>query len=137
MRLASEVNKYLDQCAPWFEIKTDKTAAATTIYTALRVIDSLKILLSPFLPFSSEQLHTYLGYDEPLFGEQYVEIVKDNLGEHQVLRYNPLAATGGWNPSQLPAGQALLQPAPLFRKLDLSIVESERSRLGQPGEDQV
>ncbi|MES0361257.1 MAG: methionine--tRNA ligase [Anaerolineales bacterium] len=136
MRLASEVNKYLDQCAPWFEIKTDKSAAATTIYTALRVIDSLKILLSPFLPFSSEQLHTYLGYDQPLFGEQYVEIVRDNLGEHQVLRYNPTGATGRWEPSQLSAGQDLRQPAPLFRKLDPSIVESERSRLGQPGEDQ-
>lgn len=136
MRLASEVNKYLDQCAPWFEIKTDKSAAATTIYTALRVIDSLKILLSPFLPFSSEQLHTYLGYDAPLFGEQFLEIVKDNLGEHQVLRYNPTGATGRWEPSQLSAGQALRQPAPLFRKLDQSIVESERSRLGQPGEDQ-
>jgi methionyl-tRNA synthetase len=136
MRLASEVNKYLDQCAPWFEIKTDKSAAATTIYTALRVIDSLKILLSPFLPFSSEQLHTYLGYDQPLFGEQFVEIVKDNLGEHQVLRYNPSGATGRWEPSQLSGGQDLRQPAPLFRKLDPSIVESERSRLGQPGEDQ-
>ena len=136
MRLASEVNKYLDQCAPWFEIKKDKSAAATTIYTALRVIDSLKILLSPFLPFSSEQLHTYLGYDAPLFGEQFLEIVKDNLGEHQVLRYNPTGATGRWEPSQLSAGQALRQPAPLFRKLDQSIVESERSRLGQPGEDQ-
>ncbi len=136
MRLASEVNKYLDQCAPWFEIKKDKSAAATTIYTALRVIDSLKILLSPFLPFSSEQLHTYLGYDAPLFGEQFLEIVKDNLGEHQVLRYNPTGATGRWKPSQLSAGQALRQPAPLYRKLDQSIVESERSRLGQPGEDQ-
>ncbi len=136
MRLASEVNKYLDQCAPWFEIKKDKSAAATTIYTALRVIDSLKIILSPFLPFSCEQLHTYLGYDQPLFGEQFVETVQDNLGEHQVLRYNPSAASGSWEPSQLSAGQALRQPAPLFRKLDKSIVESERSRLGQPGEDQ-
>ena len=26
MRLASEVNKYLDNAAPWFEIKTDHTA---------------------------------------------------------------------------------------------------------------
>ncbi len=35
MRLASEVNKYLDQAAPWFEIKTDKGAAGTSIFTAL------------------------------------------------------------------------------------------------------
>jgi methionyl-tRNA synthetase len=130
MRLASEVNKYLDQAAPWFEIKSDKAAAATTIYTALRAIDSLKILLSPFLPFTSERLHTYFGYQEPLFGEQRVETRSDQLGEHTVLRYDPQKGYGRWEPSQLPAGQALKQPAPLFKKLDESIVEEERARLG-------
>jgi methionyl-tRNA synthetase len=44
MRLAAEVNKYLDRGAPWFEIKEDKTAAGNTIYTALRAIDSPLIL---------------------------------------------------------------------------------------------
>jgi methionyl-tRNA synthetase len=131
IRLASEVNKYLDQAAPWFEIKTDKAAAATSIYTALRAIDSLKILLSPFLPFTSERLNTYLGYDRPLFGDQFVETREDNLGEHPVLRYLPGNAAGRWEPSQLAAGQALQPPAPLFRKLDESIVEEERARLGQ------
>jgi methionyl-tRNA synthetase len=130
MRLASEVNKYLDQAAPWFEIKNDKAAAATTVYTALRAIDSLKVLLSPFLPFTSERLHTYLGYLEPLFGEQRVETLSDQLGEHTVLRYYPQKGRGYWAPSQLPAGQVLTQPAPLFKKLDESIVEEERARLG-------
>jgi methionyl-tRNA synthetase len=132
IRLASEVNKYLDQAAPWFEIKQDKTAAATTIYTSLRVIDSLKLLLAPFLPFSSQQLHTYLGYDQPLFGEQFVESRQDSLGDHTVLRYRSGAASGHWEPSQLTPGQILRQPAPLFRKLDESIVAEERARLEIP-----
>jgi methionyl-tRNA synthetase len=132
IRLASEVNKYLDQAAPWFEIKQDKTAAATTIYTSLRVIDSLKLLLAPFLPFSSQQLHTYLGYDQPLFGEQFVESRQDSLGDHSVLRYRSGAASGHWEPSQLTPGQILRQPAPLFRKLDESIVAEERARLEIP-----
>ena len=89
LRLAKEVNKYLDKAAPWFEIKSDKAAAAKTIYTALRAIDSLKVLFAPFVPFSSERLHGYLGYSEPLFGSQYTETVPDNLGEHTVLRYRP------------------------------------------------
>jgi len=130
MRLASEVNKYLDQAAPWFEIKTDKAAAATTIYTAMRAIDSLKILFSPFLPFSCERLHTYLGYQQPLFGEQYLETIKDDLGEHVALRYKADGATGFWQPSALIAGQALQKPEPLFRKLDVSILEDEKNRLG-------
>jgi methionyl-tRNA synthetase len=131
IRLATEVNKYLDTAAPWFEIKQEKTAAAKTIYTALRAIDSLKILLAPFLPFTCERLHSYLGYTRPLFGEQFVETCSDALGEHQVLRYRPANASGHWEPSQLAPGQALNPPAPLFRKLDESIVEEERSRLGQ------
>ncbi len=131
IRLATEVNKYLDTAAPWFEIKQDKAAAAKTIYTALRAIDSLKVLLAPFLPFTSERLHGYLGYTQPLFGEQYVEAHADALGEHQVLRYRTANASGRWEPSQLVPGQALQTPAPLFRKLDESIVAEERSRLGQ------
>jgi len=131
IRLASEVNKYIDTSAPWFEIKSDKSAAAKTIYTALRAIDSLKTLLSPFLPFSSERLHAYLGYAQPLFGEQFVETQEDRLGEHQVLRYRNGEASGRWEPSRLAPGQVLQPPAPLFKKLDESIVEEERGRMGQ------
>jgi methionyl-tRNA synthetase len=131
IRLATEVNKYLDKAAPWFEIKTDRQAAAKSVYTALRAIDSLKVLLSPFLPFTSERLHTYLGYTKPLFGEQATEVIQDELGEHTVLRYHPEKASGKWAPSQLQPGQALNQPEPLFRKLDESLVAEERNRLGQ------
>lgn len=130
MSLAGAVNRYLDQAAPWFEIKEDKSAAAKTVYTALRAIDSLKVLLAPFLPFTCELLHGYLGYDRPLFGHQTVETIEDDLGEHTVLRYLPDAATGRWESSQLPPGQTLRQPKPLFRKLEPSIAEEERSRLG-------
>jgi methionyl-tRNA synthetase len=130
LRLSAEVNKYLDKSAPWFEIKTDKAAAAKSVYTALRAIDSLKVLFSPFIPFSSERLHSYLGYDQPLFGQQFTETVQDALGEHLVLRYDPAQASGTWEPSQLPGGRPMDQPGPLFRKLDESVAEEERARLG-------
>jgi len=136
MRLAAEVNKYLDVTAPWFEIKSDKSAAGTTIFTALKAIDSLKILFAPYIPFSSEQLHKTLGYDQPLFGEQYTEFISDNLGEHEVLRYNPEKASGSWQASQLQPGTELVKPAPLFKKLDDEIVAAERARLGQPESNQ-
>jgi methionyl-tRNA synthetase len=130
MRLAAEVNKYLDQTAPWHEIKTDKTAAGTSVYVALRTIDSLKVLFAPYIPFASERLHTYLGYTQPLFGEQIVETHTDALGDHTVLRYLPDKASGRWEPSQLPPGQVILKPEPLFRKLDKKIVQEERAKLG-------
>ena len=88
LRLATEVNRYLDQKAPWSEVKVDKAAAGRTIYTALRAIDSLKILFSPFIPFSSQKLHTYMGYEGNLYGEQIIKEQKDDMGEHTVLSYD-------------------------------------------------
>lgn len=131
MRLASEVNKYLDTSAPWFEIKTDKAAAAKSVYTAIRAIDSLKIMFAPFLPFTCEKLHIFLGYDALLFGTQSVQNVSDKLGEHNVLQYNHEGATGEWKSGNLQAGQTLRQPGPLFKKLDPEIIEQERARLGK------
>jgi methionyl-tRNA synthetase len=134
MKLATAVNQYLDQTSPWSEVKKDKAEAAKTIYTALRAIDSLKLLFAPFLPFTSEKLHQYLGYESPLFGEQYIEEVEDSLGVHNVIRYRDVRRTDSptdWSPSELKPNQELRQPGPLFKKLDESIVEEERARLGK------
>lgn len=133
LRLATEVNRYLDANAPWTAIKTDRESAARTIYTALRAIDSLKLLFAPILPFSSEKLHGFLGYPTPLFGAQYTEEVQDSLGAHTVLRYRPAEAETGvqWQPSQLQPGARLNPPAPLFKKLDEKLAEEERARLGR------
>ena len=129
MRLATEVNKYLDSAAPWKEIKTDKDEAAKTIYTALKAIDSLKVIFAPFLPFSGEKLHQTLGYETPLFGKQFVETLEDDLGTHTALRYEGIGGMQ-WKPSELKPGAAFNKPSPLFKKLDKSIIEEERARLG-------
>jgi len=130
MKLATAVNVYLDVNAPWTALKTDKAAAALTVYTALKAIDSLKVMFAPFLPFTCEKLHGFFGYETPLFGEQYTETVKDSLGEHTVLRYKGIDGLQ-WKPSDLKPGQKLNQPGPLFKKLEESVIEEERARLGK------
>ncbi|HUI88188.1 MAG TPA: methionine--tRNA ligase [Anaerolineales bacterium] len=130
MRLATIVNIYLDQTAPWTAIKSNRAEASLTVYTALKAIDSLKVLFAPFLPFTSQKLHEFLGHETPLFGEQYTEDVSDSLGTHKVLRYRPVDALQ-WKPSDLKPGAKLNQPSPLFKKLDESVVEEERARLGK------
>jgi len=130
MKLATAVNVYLDVNAPWTAIKTDKASAALTIYTALKAIDSLKVMFSPFLPFTSEKLHGFFGYEIPLFGEQYAEEIKDSLGTHTGLKYRGVDGLQ-WKPSELKPGQKLNQPGPLFKKLEESVVEEERARLGK------
>ena len=129
MELAHAANRYLNEKAPWVQIKTDPQAAATTIYVALQVIDRLKIILHPFLPFTTQQLHGYLGYDDDLFGRLYIEEVEDARGVHQVLRYDGSQVTARWEPTTLPPGQPLRKPKPLYKKLDESVIEEERQRL--------
>lgn len=135
LRVAALVNQYQDRTAPWKAIKTDREDAGLSIYTALKAIDSLKVMFAPFLPFTSQRLHEFLGYKEPLFGEQYVEAVDDSLGQHRVLRYRAPAPGDRWKMSNLQPGQALTQPAPLFKKLDESVAEEERAKLGSPAAD--
>lgn len=130
LKLATSVNQYLDVNAPWSAVKTDKEGAGKTIYTALKAIDSLKVIFSPFIPFTSEKLHTFFNYETPLFGEQYIETVKDSLGEHTVLRYKGIEGLQ-WKPSDLKPGSKLNQPGPLFKKLEESVIEEERTRLGK------
>jgi methionyl-tRNA synthetase len=129
MKLATTVNQYLDVNAPWSAVKTDKDGAAKTIYTALKAIDSLKVMFAPFIPFTSERLHGFFAYETPLFGEQYTEEVTDAIGTHKVLRYKGIEGIQ-WKPSNLKPGQKLNQPGPLFKKLEVDVIEAERTRLG-------
>ena len=130
MKLATAVNQYLDVNAPWSAVKTDKDGAAKTIYTALKAIDSLKVMFAPFIPFTSERLHGFFGYETPLFGEQYTEEVTDAIGTHKVLRYKPVEGIQ-WKPSDLKPGAKLNQPGPLFKKLEPTVIDEERGRLGK------
>lgn len=93
MALATELNRYLDETAPWKSLKTDPERAATSLWTALQVVSSLRVLTAPFLPYSAQQLHAYLGD---------VDSVHDLP----------------WAALELPAGRVLQPPQPLFRKLD-------------------
>ncbi len=132
MRLAREVNGYLDR-APWFSaIKEDIPAAATTVHTALQAIASINILLAPFLPFSAERLHRALGNKAPLFGETQIETFQEKTRSHQALTYDGSGATGEWRPYAVEPGTELLKPEPLYRKLDEDAVEQERARMGSP-----
>jgi methionyl-tRNA synthetase len=131
LALATEVNVYLDR-APWFgsALKEDRQGAATTIYTALRCIDTLKIIFAPILPFTSERIHHYLGYDKPLFGDLEIRTYHESTRSHDALVYNPAKATGRWEVSRLAVGQKLREPEVIIRKLAPEVIEQEKARLG-------
>jgi methionyl-tRNA synthetase len=105
MSLAQEANRYLEEKSPWKVITEDRQAAATALYVAISVISCLRTVLYPFLPFSSQKLHQYLGFEGS---------VEDD----------------GWQPRFPSPGQKLLPPEPLFSKLDEGLIEEEVSRVG-------
>jgi methionyl-tRNA synthetase len=121
MALATATNQYLDGQAPWKTIKVDRARAATQLYVAARVIDSLTVLFSPFIPNLCEAARKQLGYTEPLFGTQYVETLREATRDHDALRYDASPARGTWSPSALKPGQALGgEPKGLVARIELA-----------------
>ena len=110
MTIAQETNRYLDEKSPWKVIKEDPQTAANSLYVALKIISCLKTMLYPFLPFSSQKVHEYLGFEGSIEGEK-----EEN----------------NWKWQDLPPGQRLREPKPLFTKLDDSLIEEETRHLGQ------
>jgi methionyl-tRNA synthetase len=131
MALAARVNQYVSVQAPWAALEADKARAGTILYVALRCVDSLKILFTPFLPHSSQTLHELLGYDGWIAGPLEFRDVEEAAGvSHTVLTGDYASWIGRWEPSALPPGQRLREPAPLFAKLDpAAVVASELERM--------
>jgi len=135
MRLAGLANQYVSEQAPWKLIESERERAATILYVALRCVDNLKLLFSPFLPFSSQALHELLGYSDDISGKlEFVEHSEEG-DSHLVLTGDYEALRGRWQVSGLPVGQKLLEPQPLFRKLDPeAVVAEELKRMEEEAE---
>jgi methionyl-tRNA synthetase len=104
--------------------------AATSVYVILRAVDNLKTILAPILPHTVQKLHEFLGYEGQLFGTQQVVEYQEETRSHEALTYDHNGAIGTWTSSELPPGQALRPPAPLFKKLDESLIDEEYAQLG-------
>ncbi|CAG0993893.1 methionyl-tRNA synthetase [Anaerolineae bacterium] len=133
IELSREANQYLQTVEPWKTIKVDRARAGTSLYVALRVIDNLKTLFYPFLPFASNDLHRQLGYAGDLLGEIKIETFQESTRSHTAAVYHPGNHSQKWEPSQLQPGQPLREPKALFKKLDEKIAEEEKAKLGKPG----
>ena len=134
IRLAGLVNQYATNQAPWSTIKTDRKRAGTVLYICLRCIDSLKIVFTPFLPFTSQLLHELLGYEGFIAGPlEFREEREEDGSTHVVLTGDYSSWVGRWEPSELPPGQPLREPRPLFKKLDPEqVVAGELARMVPP-----
>ena len=124
MAMAAKVNVYLGTEQPWHSIKTDRDRAGTVLYVALRCVDNLKTLLTPFLPFSSQKLHAMLGYDDVIAPQPDLREHSEDGVAHTVITGDYGEPRDRWRPSELEPGRKLPEPQALFKRLD-EVVESQ------------
>ena len=61
MELSREVNRYLEQRAPWKSIKEDREATGRTLYHAAEALRIVGVLLQPVMPEKCGELLSRLG----------------------------------------------------------------------------
>ncbi len=94
MDTAQKGNQYLDRCAPWFSLRSDRVKCMRDLYSNLELIRHIAIMSHPFLPFSSAKVLSYLGIES-----------------NGPLKWSEL--------SNRPGTFALKEPSPVFSKIEL------------------
>jgi methionyl-tRNA synthetase len=100
------------------------------VYIILRVVDNLNRILAPILPHTAQRLYERLDQEGQLFGTQHAVEYRDETRSHLALTYGHSRVVGAWVPSALPVGQALQEPAPLFKKVDEGVTGEEYAWMG-------
>ena len=113
LTLARRLNKYIDETMPWALAKDEekKPRLGTVLYNLLEGIRYLAVLLSPYMPETSEKIFEQLGCD-----------VKD---------YDSLKSFGG-----LKAGDRVGQASVLFSRIDADkliaeLIEKQKAQQAQ------
>ncbi|MGP3998593.1 methionine--tRNA ligase [Streptomyces sp. 8N706] len=111
--LWSAGNSYLEEKAPWLEIKTDQEAAALTLRTAMNLIHLYSVVSEPFIPASAKAMRSafQLPSDDALWVTAEQAKALDSV----------------------PAGTAFTVPPVLFAKISDEELESYRERFGGEG----
>jgi len=105
MTVIRATNLYIQEREPWRAVKEDPADAERIFHTAITAINNFTTMMSPFVPFSCQKVHEYLGFE----------------GEVTQRR---------WEFAEVPAENRLKKPKPLYKILDESVVEEERAKLG-------
>ncbi|MDQ1643902.1 MAG: methionyl-tRNA synthetase [Cryptosporangiaceae bacterium] len=130
MRVVAEANKYLSDQAPWkLKDPADADRRDTILHVALQVVDDAKTLLTPFLPHTGQRVHELLGGSGTWSGSPEIREVTEGERSYPVITGEYEGVQAKWEPVPLEVGRPLAPPAPVFRKLEPSIVDEELARL--------
>ena len=150
MRLVGEANKYVADTQP-FKLKGEDPATqarlATVLHTLAQVVTDLNLMLSPFLPHAANDVDRVLGGRGRIAPMPHIEEVDEldpeRLPEAFDGRTGYPIITGDyqdaptWGRHPVTVGTPVAKPAPVFTKLDESIVEAELARYTGSAPDDV
>ena len=150
MRLVGEANKYIADTQP-FKLKGEDPATqarlATVLHTLAQAVTDLNLMLSPFLPHAANDVDRVLGGNGRIAPmpriEEVDELDPDHLPEAFDGRSGYPIITGDyqdaptWGRHPVTVGTPVAKPAPVFTKLDESIVEAELARYAGSVPDDV
>lgn len=112
--LWSAGNSYLEEKAPWLEIKTDADGAALTLRTAMNLIHLYAVVSEPFIPTSSAAMRGAFALEN----DTATWVTADQAKSLDTV----------------PAGTAFTVPPVLFAKITEEDLESYRERFGGASE---
>jgi methionyl-tRNA synthetase len=130
MRTIAEANKYFSEQEPWKLRQADPDRMKTILHVTLQVVSDAKTLLTPFLPRSSQAVHEMLGGAGGWSGMPRLETVDEENAPSYPVITGTYDDSFRWESRPVVAGTPLAKPAPLFTKLDPSVIDEELSRLG-------
>ena len=150
MRLVGEANKYVADTQP-FKLKGEDPATqarlATVLHTLAQAVTDLNLMLSPFLPHAANDVDRVLGGNGRIAPmpriEEVDELDPERLPEAFDGRTGYPIITGDyqdaptWGRHPVTVGTPVAKPAPVFTKLDESIVEAELARYAGSVPDDV
>jgi methionyl-tRNA synthetase len=137
MRVVGEVNKYLTATEPYkMKDEDQRERLGTVLHVAAQCVLDCNRLLAPFLPHSSNRVWTTFGGKGEFMPMPRIEQVQDldpgegaGLGSYPIIT-GEYSGTPTWERVPVVAGTKIEKPAPVFTKLDPSVVETELARLG-------
>jgi methionyl-tRNA synthetase len=130
MRAVADVNKYVSDSEPW-KIKDDPERLATILHVMAQCVADLNLVLSPFLPFSANEVDKALGGSGAIAPMPVVEDVTDldDVERSYPIITGDYAGFPTWGRHPIEVGRAVAKPTPVFVKLDPTLIEEELARL--------
>ncbi len=136
MRAVSEVNAYISGQAPFKLTVSDPDRMRTILHVTTQAVSDCRTLLAPFLPHSTLAVDqafggfgvTQPGASVPMPQLREVDDLDGGAG-YPVLMGDYEGSRGTWQQVPIVPGTPVGKPAPIFTKLDDSIVEAELERM--------